>query len=131
MFCRNLRFSLLSLVFLSLTFLSCSRKPAPAVVRVAVLPLDNEGADSETDDGGRAAAAALVYDLTGLPNRYFETVNSISAAYSMRASEALQGYYFERKGRIEVRAVLKNLERKKTLESSRWKRLHRMDCWQP
>jgi tetratricopeptide (TPR) repeat protein len=84
---------------------------------VAVLPLENAGSDSELDWAGRAAAAALVYDLAGSPDRYFEPVDSISAAYSIHASQILEGYYSKRKGRLEIQAVLENLERKKTLAS--------------
>jgi len=85
------------------------------VERVAVLPLDNIGSDSELDWAGRAAAAALAYDLAGLPDRYLQPVDSTSGAYSIRASQILEGYYSKRKGRMEIRAVLESLKGKKTL----------------
>jgi tetratricopeptide (TPR) repeat protein len=116
-FCRKFCFSLQTLALLSLTFLSCSRNASSVVERVAVLPLENAGSDSELDWAGRAAAAALVYDLTGLPDRYLQPVDSISAAYSIHASQILEGYYSKRNGRMELRAVLESLEGKKTLNS--------------
>jgi len=89
------------------------------VERVAVLPLENIGSDSESDWAGRAAAAALVYDLAGLPDRYLQPVDSISRAYSIHASQILEGYYSKRKGRVEIQAVLENLEGRRTLDSIR------------
>ena len=44
-------------------------------------------------------------------------VDSLSAAQSMQASRLLEGYFFERNGRIGIRAMLEDLSRTKTVGS--------------
>jgi tetratricopeptide (TPR) repeat protein len=100
------------LVFLFTAFLTlislaaCARKETRAVERLAVLPLENLSADPILDWAGPAVSAALVYDLADAPNLSAQSVGSLGAAESIRASRILQGYFVARSGRMEIRATL-------------------------
>jgi len=107
----------LAALLAALAIASCARRPSSTVERLAVLPLENLGSGSELDWAGRAAAAAIVYDLDGLADQYPQTVDSISSAYSMHASRVLEGYYLERNGRAQITATLESLEGRKTIET--------------
>jgi tetratricopeptide (TPR) repeat protein len=81
------------------------------------MPIENLSSDAQLDWRSRAAAAVLVYDLAGSKNIFANRVDSISAAQSMQASRLLEGYFFERNGRIGIRATLEDLSSAKVLES--------------
>jgi tetratricopeptide (TPR) repeat protein len=117
-FCRKAYFlGLSALLIFSLTIASCLQRSVSSVARLAVLPLEDLGLDSQVDSAGHAAAAAIAYDLDGLTDRYAQAVESISGAYSMHASQILEGYYFERNGRVAVVVEIESVARRKTVQS--------------
>ncbi len=118
MFCRRLYSLPLIIVFLSLAWSwSCARKDNRALERLAILPLENLSSDFTLDWVGRAAAAALIYDLAGSPNIYAQTVESLTATDAIRPSRIMQGYFFARNGQLAFRIVITD-SRKATTASS-------------
>jgi Flp pilus assembly protein TadD len=87
------------------------------VERLAVLPIENLSSDMQWDWRSRAAAAVVVYDLAGAKNIYARQVESLSGAQSMQASRLLEGYFFERNGRIGIRATLEDLGKTQAVAS--------------
>jgi Flp pilus assembly protein TadD len=87
------------------------------VERLAILPLENLGSDVFGDWAGRAAAAAIVYDLAGAKRVYAQTLDSLAAAESMQASLAFEGYFLARNGRLEIRATVEDLRTSRTMQS--------------
>ena len=118
MFCktRTLLFPLTILLIIEIALASCSQRPASGVERLGVMAIENLTSDAQLNWPSRAAAAVVVYDLAGAKNIFARQVDSISAAQSMRASRVLEGYFFERNGRIGIRATLEDLGRAKTVE---------------
>ena len=104
MSCRDSRLRFATTFLLALA--GCAREPTPPVQRLAVLPFENLSSDAQLDWAGRACSAAVVYDLSGARTTYAQAVDSLSAAQSMQASQVLEGYFFERNGRLEVQATL-------------------------
>ena len=119
MFCKRTK----SLVFTTTLLIvsagwdGCARRPASGVERLGVMPMENLSSDAQWDWRSRAASAVVVYDLAGAKDIFARQVDSVPAAQSMQASRLLQGYFFERNGRIGIRATLEDLGRTKTLES--------------
>jgi tetratricopeptide (TPR) repeat protein len=95
----------------------CARHQADGVERLGVMPIENLSSDAQVSWRSRAAAAAVVYDLAGAKNIFANQVDSLSAAQSMQASHLLEGYFFERNGRIGIRATLEDLARARVVES--------------
>jgi tetratricopeptide (TPR) repeat protein len=62
-------------------------------------------------------SAVLVYDLASAPNVYAQSVGSIAAAESIRASRILEGYFVARNGRMEIRATLLDPRKTATVSS--------------
>ena len=87
----------------------CARPQARSIERLGVMPIENLSSDAKLDWRSRAAAAVVVYDLAGAKNIFAKQVDSLSAAQSMQASRLLEGYFFERNGRIGIRATLEDL----------------------
>jgi Flp pilus assembly protein TadD len=94
----------------------CARQPVAKVERLAVLPLENLSSDPQWDWYSRASSAAVEYDLAGAKNIFAKTVDSLSAAQSMQASRVLEGYFFERNGRIGIRATIEDLRKTRAVE---------------
>ncbi len=115
MSCRGTRTFFFITIFLALVP-ACARKEAASVERLAILPFENLSSNENLSWIGRAAAAAIVYDLTPAGNVYAQNVESISAAHSMDATRAVQGYYFERNGRISFHVTVEDLRRTKTVD---------------
>jgi Flp pilus assembly protein TadD len=92
------------------------RPPATLVERLAVMPLENLSSDPQWNWYSRASSAVLEYDLAGSKNIFAKTVDSLSAAQSMQASRVLEGYFFERNGRIGIRATLEDLRTTRAVE---------------
>ncbi len=116
MFCRRLIFC--SSTLIALIAGGCGRQPSPVpkVERLAVLPIENQSSDPQRTWFARASSAAVEYDLAGAKNIFAKSVESISAAQSMQASRALEGYFFERKGRIGIRATVEDLRTTRAVE---------------
>jgi Flp pilus assembly protein TadD len=108
-----------NILFVTTIFLigGCSRQQARSVERLAVMPIENLSSDALLNSRNRAVAVVVVYDLAGSKNIFAKQVESVSTAQSMHASRLLEGYFFERKGRIGIRATLEDLGRTKALES--------------
>ncbi len=118
MFCKRKSLVLSTIFFiLAVTPEGCARRQAAGVERLGVMPIENLSSDAQLDWRSRAAAAVVVYDLAGAKNIFANQVDSLSAAQSMQASRLLEGYFFERNGRIGIRATLEDLGRAKALES--------------
>lgn len=124
MFCRQAHFSqttdlfVLTILFLLFATLDgCARPQAAGVERLGVMPMENLSSDGQLDWRSRAAAAVVVYDLSGAKNIFARQVDSLSASQSMQASRLLEGYFFERNGRIGIRATLEDLDRRKAAAS--------------
>jgi len=115
-FCRRLAFfgSLLITVIAG----GCARQPSPVptVVRLAVLPLENLSSDPQLNWFPRASAAVVEYDLAGAKKIFAKNVDSISAAQSMQATRVLEGYFFERNGRIGIRATVEDLRTTRSVQ---------------
>jgi tetratricopeptide (TPR) repeat protein len=116
-FCRR-PLSLFNItILLVLTPLSCTRARQPAVERLAIVAFENLSSDSNLNWAGRAVASALTYDLAPSANLHAQTVDSISAAYTIQAMRTLEGYLFERSGRLVMVATLENLGKARTVAS--------------
>ncbi len=63
-----------------------------------------------------AIALAVVNDVNGSQELYAQPVDSLSGAYAMRASRAVEGYFYRRNGRLEIRATVEDPARTKTVE---------------
>ena len=86
------------------------------VERLALLPLENLSSDPQWNWCARASAAAVEYDLAGAKNIFAKSVESISAAQSMHATRVLEGYFFERNGRLGIRATVEDLRTTRAVE---------------
>lgn len=119
MFCKrtNPPFFTTILFILVSTLYGCVRRQATGVERLAVMPIENLSFDAQLDWRSRAAAAVVVYDLAGAKDIFAREVDSLSAAQSMQASRLLEGYFFERNGRIGIHATLEDLGKTRTVES--------------
>lgn len=119
MFCKGTA----RLVFTSIALFSicywdgCARRQPEGVERLAILPLENLSQDAHLNWASRAMAAAVVYDLAGAKSIFAKQVNSAPEAQAMRGSQMLEGYFFERNGRVELRATLEDLARNKQVEN--------------
>jgi tetratricopeptide (TPR) repeat protein len=118
-FCRKTNAPYCTTIFfiLAITPGGCTRPQAEGVVRLGVMPIENLSSDGQLDWRSRAAAAVVVYDLAGARNIFARTTDSLSAAQSMQASRLLEGYFFERNGRVGIRAKLEDLGKARALES--------------
>jgi tetratricopeptide (TPR) repeat protein len=94
----------------------CARQPATMVERLAVMPLENLSSDPQWNWYSRASSAVVEYDLAGSKNIFTKPVDSLSAAQSMQASRVLEGYFFERNGRIGIRATVEDLRTTRAVE---------------
>jgi tetratricopeptide (TPR) repeat protein len=94
----------------------CARRPATLVERLAVMPLENLSSDPQWNWYSRASSAVVEYDLAGAKNIFAKTTDSLSAAQAMQASRVLEGYFFERNGRIGIRATVEDLRNTKAVE---------------
>ncbi len=106
---RALRAGFVIFLIVVSTLGGCARPQTIAVERLAVMPIENLSPDAQWDWRSRAAAAVVVYDLAGAKKIFARQVDSISAAQSMRAARLLEGYFFERNGRIRICATVQNL----------------------
>jgi tetratricopeptide (TPR) repeat protein len=117
-FCKRKPLVFSTILFiLAITPEGCARRQAAGVERLGIMPLENLSSDAQLDWRSRAAAGVVVYDLAGARNIFTSQVDSLSAAQSMQASRLLEGYFFERRGRIGIRATLEDLGRAKAAES--------------
>ena len=57
----------------------------------------------------------MEYDLAGAKRIFAKTVNSLPSAQGMQATRALEGYFFEREGRIWIRATVEDLRTARTV----------------
>lgn len=113
MFCR---LPVLSVILITVVAGGCARQPATTVERLAVMPLENLSSDPQWDWFSRASSALVQYDLAGAKNTFAQTVESLSAAQSMQASRVLEGYFFERNGRIGIRATVEDFRNTRAVE---------------
>lgn len=97
------------------SFSACARHKSSAPERLAITPFENLSASTEFDWLGRALSAAVAYDLTGLANIYAQPVDSLDSAYGMQASRALQGYFIQTNGRLQLHASVLDLASRKTV----------------
>jgi Flp pilus assembly protein TadD len=109
-FCKRTKSLVFATTFLILaaSLEGCARRQAAGIERLAVMPIENLSSDAQLDWRSRAAAAVVVYDLAGAKNIFPRQVDSLSTAQSMQASRLLEGYFFERNGRIGIRATLED-----------------------
>ncbi len=119
MFCKRTKSLVFATTFLILAgaLEGCARRQATGIERLAVMPIENLSSDAQLDWRSRAAAAVLAYDLAGAKNIFARQVDSLSSAQSMQASRMLEGYFFERNGRIGIRATLEDVGKTQTVES--------------
>ena len=119
MFCKRTKSLVFTTTFLILgaSWDGCARRPASGVERLGVMPIENLSSDAQWDWRSRAAAAVVVYDLAGAKDVFARQVDSVPGAQSMQASRLLEGYFFERNGRIGIHATLEDLGRTKARES--------------
>src|SRR6202161_4483581 len=94
----------------------CARRTASTVARLAVMPLENLSSDPQWNWYSRALSAVVQYDLTGSHDIFAKTAGSLATAQSMQASRVLEGYFFERNGRIGIRATVEDLRKTRAVE---------------
>jgi Flp pilus assembly protein TadD len=94
----------------------CARQPVTMVERLAVMPLENLSSDPRWNWFSPASSAVVQYDLAGAKNIFAKTVESLSSAQSMQASRVLEGYFFERNGRVGIRATVEDLRKTRAVE---------------
>ena len=116
MSCRGTRTLFFITIFLALEP-ACARKESASVERLAILSFENLSSNDDLGWIGRAAASAIVYDLTPARNIYAQNVESVTASHSMDATRVIQGYYFERDSRISFHVTVEDLRRTKMLDS--------------
>jgi len=104
-------------LILAVILAGCARRQTAGVERLGVMPLENLSSDAQLGWRSRAASAAVVYDLAGAKNLFARQVDSLSAAQSMQASQVLEGYVYERNGRIAICATLEDLGTMRTVRS--------------
>src|ERR1700685_528627 len=80
------------------------------------MPLENLSSDPRWNWYSRASSALVQYDLAGAASIFAKTVDSLSAAQSMQASRVLEGDFFERNGRIGIRATVEDRAKTRTVE---------------
>ena len=114
MFCRRLAFC--GSILVAMIAGGCARRSASTVERLAVMPLENLSSDSQRNWYSRALSAVVQYDLTGAHDVFAKTAESLTAAQSMQASRVLEGYFFERNGRIGIRATVEDLPKTRAVE---------------
>lgn len=119
MFCKRRKFLFLSTILCVAiaTLDGCARPQTSGVERLGVMPIENLTSDAQLNWPSRAAAAVVVYDLAGAKNIFARQVDSLSGAQSMQASRVLEGYFFERNGRIGIRSTLEDLGTNKAVET--------------
>ena len=116
MFCRPTSVWFATILTILIAILNaCSRRAG--VERLGVMPIENLSPDAQLNWRSRAAAAVVAYDLAGSRIIFAKQVDSLSAAQSMQATRLLQGYFFERNGRIGIRATLEDLAKSKAVDS--------------
>lgn len=118
MFCRR-ELALFTLtIFLIFGLGACRAKQSmPRVEWLALAPFENLSSDSKLNWAGRAVASALAYDLAPSSDLHAQTVDSISGAFTAKASRMLEGYFFERNGRVVLVATLEDLAKTRTVSS--------------
>jgi tetratricopeptide (TPR) repeat protein len=109
--------SLFTTVSLVVCLAGCARRQARAPERLAVVPFENLSSNLDLDWMRRALATALVRDLEGSPRLYAHLEESVNRAYTIHATRILEGYFYERNGRLEIRATVEDVGRRKTLQS--------------
>ena len=119
MFCRRTKLLVsTTIVFILIAILAaCVHAQDRAVERLGVMPIENLSSDAQLEWPSRAAAAVVVYDLAGAKRIFARPADSLTAAQSMQASRLLEGYFFERNGRIGIQATLEDLAKTKAVES--------------
>jgi Flp pilus assembly protein TadD len=116
-FCRKSLLLFTVEILFALASWSCTRGQKAARERLAVARFENLSSDSRLDWAGHALAAGMVYDLAPSGELHAQMVDSISGAYAARASRVMEGYFYERNGRLEVVATLEDLRRTKAVAS--------------
>lgn len=119
MFCKRTKpLSLVITLLIAVVIVNgCARRQTTDVERLGVMPIENLGSDPQLNWLSRAAAVVIAYDLAGAKNIFAKRVDSISLAQSMAASRLLEGYFFERNGRIAIHATLEDLGKTRVVES--------------
>jgi len=110
---RN-RFAHFAIAF-AIILAGCTHQKSSAPERLAVVPFENLSTNTEFDWLGKALSAAVAEDLTGLPTIYTQGVDSFDGAYAMHASRAVEGYFVQSNGRLEVHATVRDLASRKTI----------------
>jgi Flp pilus assembly protein TadD len=120
-YCRRIRFigvaSLITIAAGITITAGCSRQNALPVERLAVLPLENLSSDTQLNWFSRASAAVVQYDLAGSKGVFAKIVESLTGAQSMQASRMLEGYFYTRDGRIEIRVTIEDLRKTKAVKN--------------
>jgi len=114
-FCRRTRVLVFGTILITV-MAGCGRQPATKVERLAVMPIENLTSDPQWDWYSRASSALLQYDLAGAKNIFAKATDTLSAAQSMQASRVLEGYFFERNGRIGIRATVEDLRKTRAVQ---------------
>jgi tetratricopeptide (TPR) repeat protein len=105
------------LILLTCGLCGCSREKSHAPERLAVTPFENLSGSTEFDWLRRGLSAVVASDLTGLPKTYARAVDSVDGAYAMQATRALQGYFVQSGGRLEIHATVLDLASRKAVAS--------------
>lgn len=113
MFCRGIRNCLLTLL-LCLT-VSCTRRAPSTTQRLAVLAFDNLTSDAQLDWMNRAAAAALVDQLTGAKGISVIQAESLQGAYIAHATGFVHSYFFASGGRLQAHSAIEDARSHKSV----------------
>jgi tetratricopeptide (TPR) repeat protein len=113
-FFRVPRASILTAISFSLVLSGCAREKR-GVERLAVIAFDNLSSDAALDWMRRATALGIVHDLAGAPELSAQSFESLNGASAVQASQVLEGYFFQRHGRLELRATMRDAQKPRTV----------------
>ena len=114
MFFRVPRSGFLTAICLSLVLSGCAREKR-GVERLAVIAFDNLSSNDALDWMRRATALGIVHNLAGSPEVYAQSFESLNGVSAVQASQVLEGYFFQRNGRLELRATVRDARKPRTL----------------
>ncbi len=95
------------------SLLSCSRAPAGAVERLAILPVENLASSADLDWVSRAAAAVLAYDLTGPRGMRAIRTETLRDARLSGATRYLEGYFDIERGVLAFHLTVEDPDARK------------------
>lgn len=98
---------------------ACRRTPQREMEILAVLPVENLAGDPGLNWLARGVQMIVVAQLSGIPKLHVFPAASYRDVAAGRATQVLEGYFVRKQQGVELRAVLRDAERQKTVRSLR------------